>query len=577
MEQLGDIRSAIKDLSEMELNGQKLVVEHLADKPIKAEKSFSEAPSTSKPFSKPSRGRGRGGGGGGGSHYDYAPLLPPPMPPFLSDYEFEAPFFAGRGGGRGGMMRGRGGRGMPPHLFPDSGRIPRDREMALGCPRPLFRGGGPPRGGGPRGGLRGPLGGGFPSLFEPRFPKRPYQNYQSFQDEEQDFGFDQYYDDPAAAAARDHYNDLQNEYEQFQAGMMNPSPSSYSSPPNKRPRGRGRGTAVTGGRRGAFSAKIGRPIPQLQQPLPSLMPESFNPFAEDDADYEDLTAPVPYQAHAAGYPSLQLPLGEREYCPSTNGRGGGGGGRGRGNNARGRGSGQFQLKKQIQQRQQQLQQVVQTFQTKQLMVAAGYSANNYLVPDQIPGTSLANDFDASNNLTTAYPANYYQNPAAGASSSLNAVPFDYSNIRKNNNQSQQRKVLKQQQEFPPGVDPKDYAGLKPGAKVYVNKLGKVMVRGNRGGRNNKKRPGLGSKQGEPGPSGSNATPIGGEFQAQYQIPGPSSSSFNFGGNTANKKGQYSKYKSKQQVKDDNQEYTDWLASKAWMHQAIPGVVRPVQK
>ena len=37
------------------------------------------------------------------------------------------------------------------------------------------------------------------------------------------------------------------------------------------------------------------------------------------------------------------------------------------------------------------------------------------------------------------------------------------------------------------------------------------------------------------------------------------------------------YKTKQQAKEENKEYSDYLLHKPWLHQAIKGTVRPAQR
>ena len=176
-----------------------------------------------------------------------------------------------------------------------------------------------------------------------------------------------------------------------------------------------------------------------------------------------------------------------------------------------------------------------------------------------------------------------------------AVPFDYSNANiKLRNPGRNKHEI--QTVFPPGVNPADYPNLKPGAKVYLNREGKVRVRGDRGGSKGRgrKRPGLGSKGNlnlpgskprknpgpQPpniaGPSGSNATPVGQPGGQGHSIF-TSTTHKRFGGagrgggrGRGGRGGGAVGFKShKQQVKDDNAEYSEWLANKSWLHQAIP--------
>lgn len=414
----------------------------------------------------------------------------------------------GRGGNRG---RGRGGGPVNPtwQLIP----MPSISEMQHYAPRGRgIRG----RGVVARGLGRG-RGGHPPPNQYTGGPKRRYDN-TGF---DTDYNFDEYYQDPVVANSRDHYAALTDEYEQYQEQVGYSAGQEYY-PPSKK--SRGRGGMMSSGRLAN---------------LPSLMGVRIEP------DFVEEPTQVPYQPHA--YPSFNLPLGEREYY--RNGKKG---------NKKQQQAATFQ-KNQQQPPQQpllaQLHQQQQKCNSPQKSQPQNYP--NYLVPEQIPGSSSTNS--SGFEYSTAYPSNYY----AGAVDQLNAVPFDYSNLKsKKPNQQPSNAWQEEKHIFPPGVDPSEYPNLKPGSKVYINGKGKVMVRGNRGGKGKKKHPGLGSRKGlnSTPVTGVNNTPIGSSSSGPA-VAGPSFS-------------QYMNSKRQEKEKADNQEYSEWLQQKSWLYQAIPGTVRP---
>lgn len=446
-----------------------------------------------------------------------------------------------------------------PPMMMHTERIARDRPPQPMLPPGLFGGGGPrgPRGGpfgGPRGGRGG--GNGMPNMppggrppFGPRFPKRPFQPH--FPPPPEQYDFDTYYQDPSAASARDHYApSLEDEYDsyaqQIQGNMRN-----FSSPPQKKSRGGGVGSR---GGRGGGNSRPGNNIP-------TLMPSSFNPFAEDD-DYLSTTQP----------PALQLSLGEREYFPPSRGRGG-----------RGRGASST-----IQQQRHATQQAqVESFQAKQLMTAAGYgpssSQSNYLAQEQIPGSSFPPD-------DPSFQEDSYFDVPHTINGTFNAIPFDYSNLKRKPNGNQN--VTKR------GGGAPNQAGRGSGRGGNRGNRGGAggASRGGVGGGKNKKKarhPGLGASKGGANQINPNEMPLGGGGGGGGFGPGAGTfsggrggggrgagSSNNFGGRGGGGRGggnQTARYKTKQQAKDDNVEYAEFLANKSWLHQAIPGVVRPAQR
>ncbi|ODM96241.1 RNA-binding protein lark [Orchesella cincta] len=182
---------------------------------------------------------------------------------------------------------------------------------------------------------------------------------------------------------------------------------------------------------------------------------------------------------------------------------------------------------------------------------------------------------------------------ATSSSTLNAVPFDYSQIGKkfvNNVPTAMAERLR-----------------NPNAQLYYNQEGKLKVRGNRGGRNAKakgksRRPGLGSTQQvkkatawEGNSQSGNLEPLGippteTVFAAAAVQPEQASSLttssaapsyFKQSWPKANPKKYGRKpatWKEKKEADEDQKrQYTDYLKQKPWLYQAIPGTVKRVDK
>jgi hypothetical protein len=497
------------------------------------------------------------------------------------------------------------GRGRPPHPFRGMGigrgvvpnQPPTISGMSMACGAPLMHRGGPRyRGGAVQGGrgsggycpplnrgyqlvpmpsqeevylasrgrgfgVRGGKGrgqGGFfgrPASGGP--PKRAYQNSRFDQDS---YDFDEYYQDPKAATSREHltaFEDPSNPYqedEQFISGyaredyqtMELPLGEREYQPPQKKSRGKPPN----------YMNASNRPPPLM----------GFD-FASEEHQEEPI-AQVPYQPQQ--YPELNLPLGASEYYSKENNQQ-----RNKTPNSR------FQSYQQ----QPRFQQF--THQQKQIAGVqqhpSAFSDAKYFAGDQIPTTSTNHsNFDGG---LAAYPANYY---AGVEDFTFNAVPFDYNSVKRGRGRGGRGrgsgrggggigKQLQVQTEFPPGVNPADYPDLKPGSKVYVNSNGKVMVRGARGGqpgkskRGNPRHPGLGSKVAGSGEASSSIV----SGANQQPVAGPSTSySRNVTGGAF---GGAKKFKSKEQIKEENQEYSEWLQQKSWLYHAIPGIVKPASK
>jgi len=199
----------------------------------------------------------------------------------------------------------------------------------------------------------------------------------------------------------------------------------------------------------------------------------------------------------------------------------------------------------------------------------------YFTSDQIAGSSTNHsNFERSTTASAsvgvaAYPVNYYEGVE---DYNFNAVPFDYNNIRRGRGGGAAGKGIGR------GGGNQKQAGFSRGGN---------NSRGKSGGKG-RPRPGLGSKgkggkanagnnvgaststsNGGPSLSGGNQMPLGGAGPSNQSFQPAPAKNYNLFGR---------KKKSIQQIKEENnQEYTEWLQQKSWLHTPILGIVKPASK